>query len=252
MGSSHDWLEVWAAADTELPTADLTEIVGRLHASALKERAAGPLVHDANNLLTAAQAEAGRALELSRAGLPPVTELERVCATLEQIAALTREYGAFGRPMVAPAPTTDVNARLESRRRVIDLMAGCRVTLELAPDLPLARIAPGTLDRLMLNAVANACDAAAGGDVTLVIRTACTTLEGRPRVLVSVEDDGPGMDEATARAAFRPTFTTKASGTGLGLPIIARAVARVGGRVRLRTRPGEGTAVDVLLLTADD
>ena len=64
---------------------------------------------------------------------------------------------------------------------------------------------------------------------------------------IAVEDDGPGMDEATRERAFVPFFTTKASGTGLGLSLCERLVCAQSGELELRSKPDEGTCVTVRL-----
>jgi len=66
-------------------------------------------------------------------------------------------------------------------------------------------------------------------------------------VLVRVEDEGPGMDEATRLRIFEPYFTTKPSGHGLGLAVVADLVQRTGGFIRVTSSPGQGTAMSVYL-----
>ncbi|HEX7051531.1 MAG TPA: HAMP domain-containing sensor histidine kinase [Longimicrobiales bacterium] len=66
-------------------------------------------------------------------------------------------------------------------------------------------------------------------------------------VVIEVRDNGPGMDPEHARTAFEPFVTTKGKGMGLGLPICRDIIEGHGGRVELRTRPGVGTAVRLIL-----
>jgi CheY-like chemotaxis protein len=68
-------------------------------------------------------------------------------------------------------------------------------------------------------------------------------------VRVSIGDTGVGMDEATLAQAFDPFFTTKevGSGSGLGLPMVQGFAVQSGGAVRIRSRPGEGTTVELWL-----
>jgi signal transduction histidine kinase len=60
-----------------------------------------------------------------------------------------------------------------------------------------------------------------------------------------ISDDGPGMDEATLDRAFVPFFTTRENGTGLGLALCERVLRAQGGSIELRSRPGEGTVVQI-------
>ena len=64
-------------------------------------------------------------------------------------------------------------------------------------------------------------------------------------VRLTVEDRGFGMDEEVRRRAVEPFFTTKAKGTGLGLPICSKIVETHGGRLTIRSAPGKGTEVTV-------
>ena len=71
--------------------------------------------------------------------------------------------------------------------------------------------------------------------------------ERPPRAVVAIADDGPGMDEHTAERAFELFFTTKRSGTGVGLAITKRLVERQGGTIAIETEPGKGTTVLISL-----
>ena len=72
-------------------------------------------------------------------------------------------------------------------------------------------------------------------------------------VVLSISDDGTGMDDATLARAFEPFFTTKniGAGSGLGLPMVQGFAAQSGGTVRIRSRLGEGTTVELWLPLAE-
>jgi CheY-like chemotaxis protein len=65
--------------------------------------------------------------------------------------------------------------------------------------------------------------------------------EADGRVRLSVIDDGPGMSAEVRARVFEPYFTTKRSGSGLGLPMVKQAVAALGGQIELDSQPGRGT-----------
>jgi two-component system, cell cycle sensor histidine kinase and response regulator CckA len=69
--------------------------------------------------------------------------------------------------------------------------------------------------------------------------------------ILVVEDDGPGMDPEQRQRAFEPYFTTKESGTGLGLPMVRRAVDQVGGTIELDSGAGQGTRFTVAMPRAE-
>ena len=64
---------------------------------------------------------------------------------------------------------------------------------------------------------------------------------------ISIEDNGPGMDEDTLERAVVPFFTTRADGTGMGLALCDRLVRAQGGSLQLRSRAGQGTNVVIRL-----
>ena len=96
------------------------------------------------------------------------------------------------------------------------------------------------------NLVENAVQATGGtGTVTISVKPAVR--EGIDGFVVSVDDDGEGMDTQVRSRAKDPFFTTRPSGTGLGLAIVSRIVEAHGGDVSFQSRAGEGTTVSVFL-----
>ena len=70
-------------------------------------------------------------------------------------------------------------------------------------------------------------------------------------VRIGVADTGAGMDADALARAFEPYFSTKASGTGLGLPIAKRNVELNGGTIAVTSEPGRGTTVEITLPVAE-
>ena len=144
--------------------------------------------------------------------------------------------------------------------------------LDLDPTVDPALIDRAGLETALLNLAANARDAIddCRGDGTVVIRAANETLAagGQPDgpssqgheitpgdyVVVSLSDDGAGMDELTASKAFEPFFTTReiGKGTGLGLSQVYGFARQSGGFVRMRSAPGKGTTVSIYLPRSAD
>ena len=102
------------------------------------------------------------------------------------------------------------------------------------------------LQQVLLNLALNAIQAMPdGGRLSLVAERVATT-DGE-RLCIRVQDQGIGMDAATVERLFSPFFTTKASGTGLGLVSCKRIVESLDGTIAVSSRPGEGTRFDLLL-----
>jgi signal transduction histidine kinase len=126
-----------------------------------------------------------------------------------------------------------------------------KYTVDLPPpdaDVPMIW-ADATLLRLALaNLVDNAKQAMPdGGAITIsVFRDAS---DGRDAIRIDVTDTGQGMDSHTLHRALDPFFSTRPSGTGLGLPIAGRIVEAHGGRIEVQSRVGEGTTVRLFIPT---
>jgi signal transduction histidine kinase len=113
---------------------------------------------------------------------------------------------------------------------------GIELRLEGAPGLPAVPLDARLVRQAVLNVAVNAVQAMPRGGL-LTVR-----LRHEPRAaVVEVEDTGPGIPEEVRHRIFAPFFTTKASGTGLGLAVVKRILDGHGGEVAVRCRPGAGT-----------
>jgi two-component system, cell cycle sensor histidine kinase and response regulator CckA len=160
---------------------------------------------------------------------------------------------------VAPA-ILDVNAVITETLSLVRRLIGENVILveELAPELQPVRIDPGQLQQVLINLAVNGRDAMPhGGRLRIVTRA--ETMENfarRPEplppgryVVISVEDDGMGMDAETQTHLFEPFFTTKPAGkgTGLGLATVFGIVKQSNGYIGVESEPGRGARFDIYL-----
>jgi len=124
-----------------------------------------------------------------------------------------------------------------------------QLVVESSPGL-LIRADSGHLKQVLINLVRNAVEAIDGaGTVTLRTRATRTRLNGRETdtVILEVSDTGKGIPPEAEKRLFDPFFSTKETGTGLGLPIAARIIEKHGGTLQYQTRLGHGTAFGVVL-----
>jgi len=107
---------------------------------------------------------------------------------------------------------------------------------------------PGRARSVFENLIKNATESAAGriADVEVQIRK-----KGRKQVLILVLDNGDGLPKGSQDNLFDPFYTTKAKGSGIGLAISRQFVTARHGSLTLRNRPEGGTAVEVLLPSAE-
>ncbi len=131
-----------------------------------------------------------------------------------------------------------------------------RFSFHVDPSLPPVSGHPDTVYRALLNVLKNAVEAIErSGTVAIETRMNVNYRvargRGRKRSFLEIEitDDGKGMTGEEMRKAFLPFYTTKASGTGLGLVMARQAVTRLGGKMEIRSSPRSGTSVILSLPT---
>ena len=101
---------------------------------------------------------------------------------------------------------------------------------------------PEQLKQVLMNIITNAFDSMPSGGFLTV-----DTSFSRYEAIISVEDTGVGMDSKTLDSLFTPFKTSKANGTGLGMAQVHKIVSQHGGRVFVRSKPGAGTRIDLVL-----
>lgn len=234
----------------------LTDSIARFQREAtLRERlsALGRLstvvAHEVRNPLMIIK---GSLRSLKREGV--AAEVREAAADIDhEVARLDRIVGDvldFARPLRLERATVDVHAVAR---------AAARAALEGADGGPAARFAleasAGSIltddERLrgvLVNLVANARESllAAGRSGGEEIEIGARGLE-RGGVVLWVADRGPGIPAADLAHVFEPYFTTKRTGTGLGLAIARKVVESLGGAIRIESREGEGTRVEIEL-----
>ena len=224
----------------------------------------GGIAHDFNNLLTVILGNA-RLLEAglgSDESLRDMAELIRMAA--DRGAKLTKRLLAFSRQQALDIRPADVNELIAGVEGLIQKALGGNVSVEIAcaPDLWHARVDALQLENALLNIAVNARDAMPyGGHLSIRTKNVVVgdeAVEANPKppdvirgeyVLISVFDSGVGMDEHTLQRAFEPYFTTKdfGKGSGLGLSMVYGFVRQLNGHVRLKSKPGLGTTVELYL-----
>jgi signal transduction histidine kinase len=168
-------------------------------------------------------------------------QVSRLTHTMESLLS-------FARPARAKLRATDVNGSLEKVLFLVNQQCrGGNVTIHphLGDGLPPVMADPFQLEQVFLNICLNAIQAMSGGG-TLDI----TTRAGDGNVVVEIEDNGPGIPPDLRAQVFKPFFTTKREGNGLGLAISARIVAEHGGHIGYRCPPTGGTIFTVTLQQA--
>ncbi len=240
----------------------LTDSIARFQReAALRERLSGlgrlstVIAHEVRNPLMVIK---GSLRTLTRDD-SPLEEIREAAADIDhEVARLDRIVGDvldFARPLRVQAAPTDLAALCrDAARAALEGKADSAVRFSLDPSLGPWLTDGERLRAALVNLVTNARD-------SVLARRARTPGEGaggeeieiggRPlparRVLLWVEDQGEGIAAADLPQVFEPYFTTKRTGTGLGLAIARKVIEALGGVVRLESRLGQGTRIEIEL-----
>lgn len=186
---------------------------------------------------------------------------ENADAILREVRSLQEFATAFSSVAQLPEPKPqpcDLPKLVEDAASLYRGSAPAEFRVEAEPSVPVAWADPGQIQRVLVNLIKNALEATGGrGTITLRVRRAegaggAGGGAGGGSVSLEVEDNGPGMDPATLERAGHPGFTTKSSGSGLGLTLVQRIVEQHGGRFSLTSSPGAGTRATVVLPSAPE
>ena len=219
----------------------------------------GGIAHDFNNLLTVASGSL-EMLDLRISDEKSRRLLRSVQGAVTRGAELTSSLLAFARKQRLEPVLADLNVVISEMTEMLRRSIGASIKIRhaLAADLWPVLIDIGQIETALLNVAINARDAMPESG-RLVIKTANISdlspeeVAARECVLVSMRDNGGGMSPEVIERAFEPFFTTKeiGKGTGLGLSMVFGVVRQSGGAVRLHSRVGKGTTVQIYLPRAN-
>jgi signal transduction histidine kinase/ActR/RegA family two-component response regulator/sensor domain CHASE-containing protein len=222
---------------------------------------AGGIAHDFNNLMGAVLA----GVDVARRAMPNDRRAEAALDAIShagtRAAELTSQLlGVTAREPLRRIPV-NVTAAVTSTEQICAATFDRRIRIvtEIEGALPAIEGDAGQLEQALLNLCINARDAmSTGGTLTITARR--TTLDAQSAVgvrdvapgdyvVVSVADDGHGMNEEVKQRIFEPFFTTKerGKGTGLGLAMVFGFARNVGGTVAVDSSPGRGARFDLYL-----
>jgi signal transduction histidine kinase len=176
-----------------------------------------------------------------------LNELQRVSKLISDLLSLGKSPVA-GRRAVTIEEALDPVVRLmgsTAHKRRVELEA------EFAPGLPPVSADPDQLKQIALNLILNAIEASPSGTRVRVVVASGHHPTGAPLVLIDVHDEGPGIPAGELEHIFLPFYTTKDSGTGLGLALVHQMVVDHGGEITVDSAPGRGTVFRVSLPAAE-
>ena len=187
------------------------------------------------------------ALRYQEAVLAVAGLVEEVEASTTRVSSLVETMKAYSHMDQTPLRDVDVNEEIENTLAILAYrLDGVEVERDYG-EIPPVTAYGGELNQVWTSLLENAVDAVVGEAAgSIRVRTRCEN----DRVLVQVEDDGPGIPQELQSRIFEPFFTTKGvgEGTGLGLDVSYRiVVGRHNGDIRIVSESGDGTCMEVRL-----
>ena len=228
---------------------DVTPLIRAQKVAAWRE-VARRLAHEIKNPLTPIQLCAER-LRRHFSTAPPTAKAlvdectETIVGEVESLKGLVDEFSQFARMPSPRTVPTDLSQLIADTIALYDgIFTAVRIDQRSAPDLPLVRLDPEQVRRVIINLVDNAIEAMERrGEI--VVETQLDAAHSIVRVIVA--DNGPGIPAGERDKLFLPYYSTKRRGSGLGLAIVRRIIAEHGGNIDVGDNTPRGTRFTIEL-----
>ncbi|MCC7479620.1 PAS domain S-box protein [bacterium] len=220
---------------------------------------AGGIAHDFNNILSGILGYS----DLLRMELDEDSEarsyLEEVINAGQRARALVQRILTFSRQNSLQRSPQDIRALTQEALKLLraSLPASIRISENYEPGQTQVLADPTELHQIVMNLCTNASHAMAGGgelDVSLRrikldadFAAAHPPLLKGPHLLLTIRDNGCGMDQETLQRIFEPFFTTRSTGTGLGLSVVFGIIKSMGGALTVYSEQGRGSVFNIYL-----
>jgi two-component system sensor histidine kinase HydH len=231
------------------PPFDIDEKLEREKALLL-EKMAPVLAHEIRNPLGSIKG-AAQVLRSEAESEEQRNLLDVITEEVNRLNRVVSQFLDYARPYAPDLKPQAINAVIEKVVAVIEannLSSRIDIELELHPHLPPVSVDQEQLHQVILNIAINAIEAMPDGG-TLTIRTSRIRSDAGDAVGISIRDTGPGISREKLKQIFTPFFTTKERGVGLGLAVCRRIIRNHGGRIRVKSIPGQGTIFYIRLET---
>ncbi|MDD5534070.1 MAG: ATP-binding protein, partial [Syntrophales bacterium] len=169
--------------------------------------------------------------------------LNVIIEEVDRLTAVVSQFLNYAKPYTPNVRPHDINQIIEKAVAIIRASRPSdRIMIEtdLPPGLPQANVDPEQMIQVILNIAFNAIDAMPEGGV-LSLRTFRIGSDTGDAIGLMIRDTGKGMRSEDLKNIFKPFFTTKERGVGLGLSICQRIVRQHGGVIRVKSIPDQGT-----------
>jgi two-component system NtrC family sensor kinase len=208
--------------------------------ASLGELVAG-IAHEINNPLTGILVFANLLHEDARLHPELQADLSVIQRETQRCSAIVQRLLAFSREAPPQKKRLSLHPLLDNTLQLLEnqpSFKNIQLVRDYAPDLPAIEVDEGQLSQVFMNILLNALQAMPdGGSLKL------QTMQVGERVEIVITDTGCGMEEAQLARIFDPFYTTKPTGTGLGLSVSYGIIEGHGGNIRVESKVGQGTQI---------
>jgi PAS domain S-box-containing protein len=173
--------------------------------------------------------------------------LGRMAEQVGRVEYILRSLKSFNLYETQQPQNVEIAAFLENFLPLVtDDLVKKGIVIEMAVDAGSLRVYadPRALQQVLLNIITNASDAVSGRRDPKIIMS---VVPSGGMIVIRIQDNGCGIPEAKLQSIFKPFFTTKPKGTGLGLVIVRKMLANMNGTIDIESREDEGTMVTIAL-----
>lgn len=223
---------------------------------------AGGVAHDFNNILTSIIGQTDMALIKLPEDDDARPHIENAARAAQFATRLAHQLLTLARGEEVAAESFNLNTLIQENEILLRmlLLNNAALELSLSHEGPIIFARQLDLQQVLLNLVVNAAQALPEKGGKISVRTRITRQAHDQRlsqsrhgrfphgfVMLQIEDNGSGIDQATLAKIFEPHFTTRQTGKGMGLNLVQQIVANYNGGITVDSQPGHGTTFTIFL-----
>ncbi len=189
--------------------------------------------------------------KLSRKAIPDIDEkviqfLDIMDKEIDKSSKIINDLLGFTRVAKPTRSSSDINVVVNETLSRVEIAENIKLSINLQSDLPMVMIDANQIGQILINLIENACQAMTdGGELKISTKISECFLE------IEINDSGLGIPEKEVKKIFDPLFTTKASGTGLGLAVCQGIIQKHNGIIDVKSQEGIGTKMVIKIPLED-
>ncbi|PKM82168.1 MAG: hypothetical protein CVU89_05845 [Firmicutes bacterium HGW-Firmicutes-14] len=238
--SSGEFIGALVTMDDEAGDTKVSRGLAQSEKLAMVGQLAAGVAHEIKNPLTSVKGFI-QLLQHDLDGTPKGEYIDIIITEIDRVNKIVEDFLKLAKPAVSNRKECDLYKLFKDIRVLIDseaFLKNVEIAENFSEPLPRVHIDPEQITQVIINIIRNSFDAMPkGGTITFQ----AFNLESESKVCLEISDTGEGMNDETLKRIFKPFFTTKDHGTGLGLAVSQAIMDSHGGRIEMKSNEGIGT-----------